>query len=573
MMLSTRENHQSSTDPKIYVDYKKECFMKPKSLVLAVFTLVAASGLLALMFGLLNTTQGAAAVSTQASERVQAVPVTVITVTSGTDPDTSDSYTCLNHTPCTLRRAVIQARNLSAGEKPVLIAFDIPEDAGEGYDSTLNIWNIEFSGISSNANAALRYLNGGIIIDGATQPGGRSDGPKIILVSNSPQDDGLKLGETGSQDGNEIRNLGFQNFKTHIYVNSSENIIEYNWFGLDDEGTAPYLRNGNPADGSGNTGVSIQSGAQYNLIQHNVFLGLAGVAAAIRDKYNTFSYNYVGTAADGSVDKQTDPDLICTPEDWLGGGGISVDGVVYSGINHTIENNIFAGLRFDQFSISTPPDAIRIGGTYHLIQNNKIGIDATGAEVGTCGRGIYLIASPHDMQVISNTIVDSGLSAISLNDVLYDAVLLRNNTVKKNSAWPEIEGNPKPEDAIQLGPSLVDPLENFIPAQVTDIDGTTVLGTSGAGSACPNCAIELFLDDDDAVKEALQSLAVVTADADGNWTATLPFELSSSQGLRTTSTTAKYGTIPGISAGTTTGLSDLYLNNPIQKTYLPFLRK
>jgi hypothetical protein len=545
--------------------------MNRKSLIFTSLTLLAASLLLALTFGLLTTAPSIVAARARTVDSPQTVPVTVITVTSGTDPDTSDSYTCLNHSPCTLRRAVIQARSLSSGQKPVLIAFDIPADPSEGYDSVLGIWKIQFSGISSNANAALRYLNGDTIIDGSTQPGGRTTGPKIVLVSSSYQKDGLKLGETGTQDGNEIRGLAFQNFKTHIYVNSSENIIEDNWFGLNDDGTAPYLLNGNPAEGSGNTGVSIQSGSESNLIQNNVFLGLAGVATAIRGKYNTFSDNYVGTAADGSVDKQTDPSLICTPADWLGGGGISVDGVIYSGINHTIENNIFAGLRFDQFSISTPPDAIRIGGTYHLIQNNKIGIDATGAEVGVCGRGIYLISSPHDMQVIGNTIVNSGLSAISLNDALYDAVLLRSNVIKKNTAWSEIQGNPKPEDAIQINPSLPDPFENFIPAQVTSINSTTVKGTGGAGSTCKNCVIELFLDDTDAIKEALQSLAVVTADANGNWTATIPAALTSSQGIRTTSTTAQYNTIPNMGAGTTTGLSDLY--TPIQKTYLPLLRR
>jgi len=68
------------------------------------------------------------------------IPVTTITVNSGTDPDTSDSRTCLTYTPCTLRRAIIQARNLPANEKPVLIAFDIPATAGEGYDSTLQVW-------------------------------------------------------------------------------------------------------------------------------------------------------------------------------------------------------------------------------------------------------------------------------------------------------------------------------------------------------------------------------------------------------------------------------------------------
>ena len=54
---------------------------------------------------------------------------TVITVTSGIDPDTSDSNTCVSHSPCTLRRAVIQARS---AVKPVLIRFNIPATVGRG---------------------------------------------------------------------------------------------------------------------------------------------------------------------------------------------------------------------------------------------------------------------------------------------------------------------------------------------------------------------------------------------------------------------------------------------------------
>ena len=45
---------------------------------------------------------------------------------------------------------------------------------------------------------------------------------------------------------------------------------------------------------------------------------------------------------------------------------------------------------------------------------------------------------------------------------------------------------------------------------------------------------------------------------DGSWSATLPFALAQSQGVRTTSTTAQSNTISGMSAGTTTGLSRLY---------------
>jgi hypothetical protein len=104
---------------------------------------------------------------------------------------------------------------------------------------------------------------------------------------------------------------------------------------------------------------------------------------------------------------------------------------------------------------------------------------------------------------------------------------------------------------------------------VTTLNGTAVSGVSGDSSACPNCVIELFLDDTDAITEALQSLAVITATADGSWTATLPFALANEQGLRTTSTSAQFGTIPGISKGTTTGLSKLY--GVQYRIYLPLV--
>ena len=201
-----------------------------------------------------------------------AVPyVTIITVNSTTDPDTSDSRTCLTYSPCTLRRAVIQARNLSAGEKPALIAFDIPT-SDPGYDAALQIWKIQFSGISSTSNAALRYLNGDITIDGATQPIGRTGGPRIILVGpGTGQEDGIKLGETAAQNNNTLRGLGFQNFTTHVYINSDANLIEDNWFGLSDDGGQPYLRNDEPEDGSGSAGVAVSDGADANIIQGNYF--------------------------------------------------------------------------------------------------------------------------------------------------------------------------------------------------------------------------------------------------------------------------------------------------------------
>ncbi|MBU1661240.1 MAG: hypothetical protein KKD28_07185, partial [Chloroflexi bacterium] len=144
------------------------------------------------------------------------------------------------------------------------------------------------------------------------------------------------------------------------------------------------------------------------------------------------------------------------------------------------------------------------------------------------------------------------------------------NVIKKLTPWGEIEGNNSPEDAIQMTKSLPDAFLNFKPAQVTSINGTAVIGTNGAGSLCPNCIIELFLDDTDAITETLQSLAVVTADASGNWSATLLAALTAGQGLRTTSTTTQNNTIPSMSLGTTTGLSTLYGISAISyEVYLP----
>jgi hypothetical protein len=503
--------------------------------------------------------------------RVRVVPVTIITFDSGTDPTTSKSETCASTTPCTLRRAIVQARALGAAQRPVLIQFNIPATPAEGYDNTLGIWKLNIK--STTDPSVFRTLEyGQIIIDGSTQPGGTTTGPKIFIVGpTTGAKDGLIVGtnNSGIHDGNEISGLAFQNFKTHLIVNSNNNLIEDNWFGLDDDGTEPYLRNDEPQDGSGSSGVALSAGVTGNLIQNNVFLGFDGVATALRGDANTFSSNYVGTASDGTTPgKQTNLSLVCTPVDWLGGGGISMEGD-----DHTIEDNIFAGLRQEIFSSSTQPDAIRVTGTGHLIQRNKIGIDSAMNEVGVCGRGIFLSDSPKEVQVLNNTIVDPGLSGISLNGILYDENTLRTNVIKKGSAWPEVEGNPEPENAIQVGPSMTDAFRNFLPAKVTEIDGTSVSGTSGDGSSCPNCIVEIFLDDTDNIVETLQSLAVVTAGANGNWSATLPFELSSGQGVRTTSTTAQYNTIPGMSAGTTTQLSELYTSASGGAVYLPLMIK
>jgi hypothetical protein len=482
---------------------------------------------------------------------LEADVATVITVQSGRDPDDSLSYTCLSNPDglSTLRRAIVQARNTAA---PVEIRFDIPATAEEGYDAQLGIWRLQL--FNTTRTQVFRQLTGNITIDGGSQPGGRTVGPKIVIIGpGSGMKEGLILGENALQHQNVVRSLAFQNLRTAIYVNSDDNLIENCWFGLDDAGIRPMLRNNNPQEGSGSDGVALLAGADRNEIRNNCFLGMNGVAAALRGTANHFHHNFVGTRADGTVtEKVTDPALIGSPVDWLGGSGISV-----SDSDNVIEDNVIAGVRIQISQWSLQADAIRVSGIRHVIRRNRIGLDGNNATIGVCGRGIYLSDGPKNLLIEGNRIIQPELSAISLNGILYDSNTLRGNVIRKSRAWPEVEGMANPENAIQVGKSLPLSFLNFKPARVTSIHGTVVTGTSGVDSFCPNGVIELFLDTGNPV-EARESLAVVTADAQGNWTATLPRALAAGDGIRTTSTTAQWGTITNMGAGTTTGLSEFY---------------
>lgn len=540
--------------------------MKTRKIQSAILALALVASLLLACFGSDGSLQVQAASGSAPSEQIRgrrgvALPsvVTTITVNSTTDPDTSLSTTC-STAPCTLRRAIVQARNTA---KPVVIAFTIPT-SDPGYNATLQIWKIQLQ------STAVRYLNGDITIDGSTQPNGRATGPKIILVgAGTGGNDGLKLGESAGQNNNTLRGLGFQNFLTHVYVNTNGNLIENNWFGLSDNGSLPYLRAGNAENGSGSAGVALSAGVDLNIIQNNYFLGFDGVAVALRGEDTTFQNNKIGTKADGQITgKQTAAGLLCSTVDWLGGGGISMEGP-----RQIVQNNIIAGLRQEISGTSTQPDAITVQSTCDDCQiiSNKIGLDAVDHEIGVCGQGID-ISNTERVIIRSNTLVDTYHAAIFINGVASDANTLSRNLIRRSTPWLLPSGATKADDAILRYSGLPDAFEFFNPAKVTSINGTVVSGSAGTGSACPSCIIELFLDDNDSIKEALQYLGTTTAHAStGNWSFTLAAPLAPGTGIRTTSTTAIYNTIPAMNAGTTVGLSAYYSNG--YKVYLPQFKK
>ena len=489
---------------------------------------------------------------------------TWITVTSTMDdPADGNSKKCSDvpADECTLRRAINQANPLAAPERPVAIVFAIPL-TDTGYLPALGAWKITLGGTTAQA---LRDLNGQTILDGTTQPGGRSDGPKIIVNGNGAKNYGLIL----RNDGNEVRGIAMQDFlEAHISISSNSNRVESCWFGLSDDGTT--LTSGDDTEPEGGGGIAFAGGANDNEVRGNVLAGFYQVAVAVRGDRNVVAGNWIGLRADGTVPLPGGfSQHPCYGDSWTGGVAMTVaedDNVI--GGPTAADGNIMAGLYLQTTDQSPAMDVI---GSGHTIQNNRIGLDAHGTVVGVCGRGLDLGGGPQDMMVRDNTIVETGLSAIFMNSSSLNGNTLRGNIIRRDTAWPPEQGmNPFPEDAIAYGPFVPAALRGFVPAQVTEVDGTTVTGTSGAGSACPNCAIEIFLDDQDSVTETLQSLAVVTASADGTWTATLPAPLERGQGLRTMSTVPDSFTIIGLDAGTTSNLSVLYARYQI---FLPLVAR
>ena len=464
-----------------------------------------------------------------------------------------------------MQRGEIWFAATPGGDRPVLIRFAIPQNPAEGYDSSLGVWKIKIAG---STNDDFRELSAQTIIDGSTQPGGRTTGPRIIVDGQGKHNYGFLT----RYDGSEIRGLAMQNFKTaHIQISSNDNLVENCWFGLSDDGTT--LSSGQDDETTeGGSGVAIAASTSNNTIHNNVFAGFFGVAAAIRGEDNVFAGNWIGMRADGTVPIPAQFDKHpCLSGAWVGGVGITVEGDDHQiGGSTAAEGNVFAGLFLDVGPVTTQRPAMDVSGSGHTIQNNTIGLDANGDLVGVCGRGLDFGNGPSDMLVQDNTLFETGLSAILMNNWQCNGNTLRSNIIRRADAWPGEQGNnPFSEDAIAYGPHVPDELRTFTPARVTQVNGTSVQGTSGQGSPCPLCTVELFLDDTDAVTEALTSLVIVTADGNGNWNATLPAPLEPGQGLRTMSTVPDNWTITGLDAGTTSNLS--WLQAARRQVFLPLL--
>jgi hypothetical protein len=490
-----------------------------------------------------------------------------ITVTSTEDLDTSLSATCAANPsdPCTLRRAIVQAREST--DKPATIAFDLPT-SDNGYDSTEQVWVFEFSGLGSE----LRNPNGQIIIDGTTQSDNTdarpiSAGPSVFIRGTPTAAQFTEIVFDG--DANELRGVGFQYVR--LKFNGSDNTIENNWLGLSLDGTTIVFPDDDPTRDN-RASIETAENETGNLIQDNTLAGSRSGAISLRSDSSTVANNQIGTRADGTI-----PDVpevqICRPNfqtgNWFGGDGINV-----AGDNNTISDNLLvAMLTASDDPNSTPPPAIEVGRSNNTIQNNQIGIQSDDTKRWVCGIGIRIVDEGHD--VLNNEIYGAAGEG---------AIAIFGSQISFGQGGITLQGNIMEESttAVFFGPTVPATYANFNPGKVTSISGTTVTGTNGDDgvispgdtfpSTCANCTIEIFLDDSDGTVETLQSLGTTTSDTNGDWTFTLPAALADGEGLRTMTTTSGFDQISNLGPDTTTKVSD-DLYGALRSVNLPFVTK
>ena len=476
---------------------------------------------------------------------------------------------------CNLRRALVEASHRLAKYRPILIKFNIPI-TDPNYNAITGTWTIvmeaDYSSSASNEAIvqsdldATPNVNSYITIDGNTQPGGRTNGyPKIIINSANSFD-------LVGVNHNVIRNLAF-NGGGGVFINDvgggvgggAYNWVENVWVGLNADGTE-IVPGSNPNISLAGGGIDIQG--DYNTISGTTVTG-SNIGIRVQGNHNLLQYNQIGTRADGTVPGSRlfcdSPAPVYDPTEWYGGWGFQI----LSGSFNQVISNTLAGIHTPHSSSETFPPAIWTGGSNNLFAYNTIGIDSSSAEVGVCGQGIYVTgvySAPSGIRVMSNTIVNAHSSfldasssppkptegGIYVNESSPLALqfTLRNNIVRDST-----------NKVIEYGPAVTSTLRLFEPPKIIIISDTLVVGETQPGYDCPNCLIELYLDDLTQGQDALELLTTAVVQnitGTARFTATLPRPLAAGEGIRLTATTQDPNVIGIFRAGTTTKMSPAY---------------
>lgn len=474
---------------------------------------------------------------------------------------------------CTLRRALLEASARPQSDRPITIRFNLsPSDPNAGLE-VAGTWTLPVErALPPLKTPSITNRNGSVTIDGATQPGGRSNGPRVIIDTN---DFSLEV----ESANNTIRNLAFKGGGAiFLKRNADANVISSIWMGLTDDGRSISFRTpGQPARMAGG-GIFISS--NDNRVENSAISGAFARAVDISGGGNNLiQNNRIGTRADGTLPAVPAASLCrraltLDAQAWYGGWGIAL-----SGSGNRILNNRIAGLHILQSANDTPPIAIEIFGAGHLVQGNIMGLDSAGRRSGVCGQGIKVAGT--GTEILDNVIV---LSRAGFEDIVPTAILANDSsplfgaiTVRRNLV------DSGPGSVYDFGPSIPQALRAFEPARITQIDGVTVRGGAAPGSPCAGCLIDLYRDDADGIQEALEHLGTATANAGGSFVFTLAQPLPEGSAIRTNSTVSggsaasaanaaqAAGAQVDLPAGSSSRLSGLYA--PERTIFLPIVEK
>jgi hypothetical protein len=478
---------------------------------------------------------------------------TTIVINSSADATTDQKHTCtytqggLFFPPgdglCTFRRAIVEASARPQSDRPIQIVFDgiLPLSGDPNYDPTTGVVTFPITAaLPPLKTDTIININGSVTINGpARTPDGR---PSVMIDSNWS----LEV----ESENNHIADIGFHG-GGGFSIKEDHNTLDGIMLGLREDGLEIELEDaGDPADLAG-SGIHISG--SHNTVSNSVIAGAYGKAIDINSGTtdNTIENNRIGTRFDGSV-PVVSPAIECArsltfdPNNWYGGWGIAIGGT-----GHTVDDNLIAGLHITQSANDTPPRALEIFGSNHVISNNVIGRDALGNPVGVCGQGIKVAG--YGTEITGNVIVRSRVdsegaveTAIMANDSspTFGEITVQGNVV--------IDG---PGRIFEYGPAVSNTLKLYKPAEITDVTGLVVTGSAAAGSPCDGCRIDVYLDDNDGDEEALEHLGFTIAGPTGDFTFDLLEPLPTGHGLRTMSTSNHSGAISGYGAGTSTEAS------------------
>jgi parallel beta-helix repeat protein len=315
-----------------------------------------------------------------------------------------------------------------------------------------NLVKGNYIGTNASGTAAVPNNMGGVIIN----QGAQNNTVEGNVISGTLLD-AVTIGDSGT-DGN---------------------VVKDNYIGTNAAGTDPIP--------NGGWGVGIIDSAQNNTVEGNVISGNGTCGVAIGGSGTTGNVvkgNYIGTNASG-----TGP----IPN---GAQGVNIAGGAQDntvGGSTAGERNVISGNQWSGVEITA-------GANSNVVKGNYIGTNASGSgPIPNEGRGVFIAGGCYS-NTIGGTASGEG-NTIAFNTeagVEVDGVATTGNAIRGNSIHSNGGKGIENTDGGN---------EELAPPTITGFG--SVMGT-----ACPNCEVDIYSDDED---EGRVYEGATTADGDGDW--------------------------------------------------------